>query len=158
MSLQKGYDTPLQTGAQLRLHSKYKTDYTSQFFADTASLGNMLSTLGVKTAKSVWEDKKTAMTSKMRQLYDLTTLSSQASSTQVPEYPSVSVSYLCRQTIGIDAPTIWFYRELEKPLGQSSKRPEKMTLSGGAREGPEKKRKVRDAKKMDVGSLLGTFS
>ncbi|RMZ70594.1 succinyl-3-ketoacid-coenzyme a transferase [Pyrenophora seminiperda CCB06] len=103
---------------------------------------------------AIWDDYKVEEATRMRQLYDLS-LSISQGTPEEHAYRSLAMTYYatenyCNQLSGVR----WLFRERKDVDNQVIKRPRSEDTR---REGLEKKRKLRDGKKVDVGSLLGSF-
>jgi hypothetical protein len=93
----------------------------------------------------------------MQQLYDFAKSIGQPLQNPPAECRSVSITYAGRTNKSKWEATEWFVRD---PDAQLVKAPEAAQAIKRTQNGPQdtsKKKKVRLGKKMDVGSLLGTF-
>ncbi|KAF1946718.1 hypothetical protein EJ02DRAFT_366921 [Clathrospora elynae] len=109
----------------------------------------------------MWADTQTTKAQKIQLLYDLSNGLAQPPPTIKPDiHRSVSVSLVCKGRAIQDNTVAWFSRDLSKAKSLLAKRP----MNGGdlqdekRHDASNKKRRARDVKKVDVGSLLGTFT
>jgi hypothetical protein len=116
-------------------------------------------------ASSIWQDRGTTKAQKMQQIYDHSHELSRKSRTELSPYQSVSMSYIRGQVLQAhneEGKVAWYHRELEQNATDSITHPgtqdglkHKYNVRVGSH---NKKRKVREGKAMDVGSLLGSFT
>lgn len=110
-----------------------------------------------RTPADIWNDRGSEGATKMRQLYDLSLTISQETP-QVHTYRSLAMTYDSKNRSTLSGSVRWFFRELKDVPGKVIKRPQEERNQEEKRENHGKKRKVRDNKKVDVNSLLGSFS
>jgi hypothetical protein len=108
-------------------------------------------------AASIWLDRTTTKAEKMRKHYDFSRKLSQQAATVPNSERSISMLY-CRDERVEDAEVLWYHRELGDSVTQSAKRPGFADKQDDRNSDGSKKRKVREDKKRDVGSLLGSFT
>lgn len=107
-----------------------------------------------QTPQRIWVDQKTTKVAQMQLLYNLTTCS-----TPCTEKDSrVSLSYGWPQRNEVQAKeVVWFFRNRKHDAVATSKR----SIDGPSLQqktaAPDKKRKIREAKKADIGSFLDSF-
>jgi hypothetical protein len=116
-------------------------------------------------ASSIWQDRGTTKAQKIQQIYDHSHELSRKSRTELSPYQSVSMSYIRGQGLQAhneEGKVAWYHRELEQNAICSTTQPgiedrpkEKSNVGEGSH---HKKRKVREGKGIDVGSLLSSFS
>ncbi|CAG5148096.1 uncharacterized protein ALTATR162_LOCUS2149 [Alternaria atra] len=102
---------------------------------------------------SVWGTSDTSRAFDMRRLYDISLEISKNVPTGDRTYQSLSMQYTQHNKTGLAGEPAWFIRELKDQPVRPMKRvqEDKSRLDG-------KRRKVRDDKKVDMGSLLGSFT
>jgi hypothetical protein len=116
-------------------------------------------------ASLIWSDDYTTKAQKMEQLYEHLPQLSWNSQMELSLYRSVSMSYSReegRHCHFQDGGVAWYHRELEQNATYSITHSEienRLKDKSDVEEGSHhKKRKVREGKGIDVGSLLGSFS
>lgn len=96
----------------------------------------------------------------MRQLHDLALGLHPREPTNGDTYPSIAMSYSEYEhgfrLGGRESHAEWFFREFEDEHESTTKRPQGVSLQD-ARKGHDKRRKIRDNRKVGVDSLLGSF-
>jgi hypothetical protein len=109
------------------------------------------------SAMSIWTDRRTTKAEKMEQQYEFSRKLSQKP-TELALGPSVSMSYIHEQGQVELNRVAWYHRELKNNATQTAKRPELTDKQAVKNGGGSKRRKVRENRRTDVGSLLGTFT
>ena len=94
----------------------------------------------------------------MRLLHDLSKALPPLPPRDVTSDLSISITYSCKSVTDAVGGLEWFTRDLEEQTALARKRPGSVFLSEGAQADASKRKEVREAKKVDVGSLLDAFT
>ncbi|KAF1843753.1 uncharacterized protein K460DRAFT_288132 [Cucurbitaria berberidis CBS 394.84] len=107
---------------------------------------------------SIWVNPKITKAHKMKLLYNLCIEHLQQPLITENPQSSISVTYVCSEWFTQDDSIAWFFREFKEGKTQPTKRHKDQDQHDEKNPDSNKKRKIRQVKKMDVGSLLNTFS
>jgi hypothetical protein len=112
----------------------------------------------MRDPKTIWTDPTTTKAVKMQHLYDLSCNLSRRSPSEAIAYRSVSISYFCDERYVHEDMVAWFFREPKEGPDRPIKRVGAGDQQGQGKEDRGKKRKVRGTRKIDVGSMLDSFT
>jgi hypothetical protein len=129
-------------------HPVIEGSYRGWCPADAESEGN---------AALIWADRTTTKTQKMERQYQLSRKLSQSPSTALNPERSISIRYYPDEWLVEEDKVLWYCRELGDSVTQSVKRSVFADQRDDRNSSGSKKRKVRDDKRMDVGSILNSF-
>lgn len=107
---------------------------------------------------SIWLDPTLTKAHKMLLLYDLCSELLHQPPVKAAERLSTSVTYVCTEWFTPNDSIAWFFREPKEGLTPPTKHHTDEEQPGGRKADSNKKRKIREVKKIDVASLLNTFS
>jgi len=102
----------------------------------------------------IWENRNTTRAHKMQLLYALSNELLEQPSIEAALYSSISLSYVGSESLRADDWIAWFFRDTRELISASGKRPGDQVEK---RDDLKKKRKIRNGRNVDIGSILGTF-
>ena len=109
----------------------------------------------------IWARKELTTHKKMQLLYDLTASYLKMLSLDVLYDPIVSIHYgQAKSTVYTTTSSAWFMRVFSPKKSEEAlvKRETEAGLESENKSHSNKKRKVRDGKRRDIGSMLGSFA